>query len=99
MEQFDLLRRYLAARHAGGGMADMTWPDYVAMVEDTAVRTHVIEYRTASDGRGPGELVACALVDVLARRPVAGLQLLRPGRGAGAAWAPSSSSTTWSRRS
>ena len=26
-------------------MADMTWPDFVAMVEDTAVRTHLIEYR------------------------------------------------------
>ena len=47
MEQFDLLRRYLTARHADGGMAEMTWPDYVAMVEDTAVRTHIIEYRTA----------------------------------------------------
>jgi arginine-tRNA-protein transferase len=65
-EQFDLLRRYLLSRHAGGGMADMTWPDYVAMVEDTAVRTHVVEYRTRSGDNGPGELVACALVDQLA---------------------------------
>src|SRR5580692_5305636 len=40
VEQFDLLRRYLLSRHADGGMADMTWSDYVAMVEDTAVRTH-----------------------------------------------------------
>lgn len=64
-EQFELLRRYLHSRHAGGGMADMTWPDYVAMVEDTAVRTHIIEYRTQSADRGPGDLVACALVDVL----------------------------------
>jgi arginine-tRNA-protein transferase len=66
MEQFELLRRYLMARHAEGGMADMTWPDYLAMVEDTPVRTHLIEYRLASDGRGPGELMACALVDALA---------------------------------
>ena len=65
MEQFDLLRRYLGARHAEGGMADMTWHDYVAMVEDTAVRTHLIEYRKPSGDDGPGELVACALVDVL----------------------------------
>ena len=64
LEQFDLLRRYLNARHAEGGMADMTWHDYVAMVDDTAVRTHLIEYRTAAVD-GPGELVACALVDVL----------------------------------
>lgn len=65
MEQFDLLRRYLTARHADGGMAEMTWPDYVAMVEDTAVRTHVIEYRMAATDGGPGDLVACALVDVM----------------------------------
>ena len=66
MEQFELLRRYLMARHAEGGMADMTWPDYLAMVEDTPVRTHLIEYRLPSEGRGPGDLVACALVDALA---------------------------------
>jgi arginine-tRNA-protein transferase len=65
MEQFDLLRRYLMARHAEGGMSDMTWPDYVAMVEDTAVRTHLIEYRAPSPDRGPGDLIACALVDLL----------------------------------
>ena len=65
MEQFDLLRRYLMARHAQGGMADMTWPDYVAMVEDTAVRTHLIEYRLPSGDRGPGDLAACVLVDIL----------------------------------
>ena len=65
MEQFDLLRRYLLSRHANGGMADMTWPDYVAMVEDTAVRTHLIEYRTPSGDGGPGDLVACVLVDIL----------------------------------
>jgi arginine-tRNA-protein transferase len=70
MEQFDLLRRYLTTRHADGGMAEMTWPDYVAMVEDTAVRTHIIEYRTRPGGGGAknggtGDLVACALVDVM----------------------------------
>jgi arginyl-tRNA--protein-N-Asp/Glu arginylyltransferase len=65
MEQFDLLRRYLLNRHAEGGMADMTWPDFVAMVEDTAVRTHLIEYRTRGADRGPGDLMACTLVDVL----------------------------------
>ncbi|WP_374570183.1 arginyltransferase [Phenylobacterium sp.] len=65
MEQFDLLRRYLLARHADGGMAEMTWPDYVAMVEDTAVRTHIIEYRQRSEDGGPGDLIACALVDLM----------------------------------
>jgi arginyl-tRNA--protein-N-Asp/Glu arginylyltransferase len=60
MEQFNLLRRYLMGRHATGGMAEMTWPDYIAMVEDTAVRTHITEYRDADDA-----LVACVLVDTL----------------------------------
>ncbi len=65
MEQFDLLRRYLTTRHADGGMAEMTWPDYVAMVEDTAVRTHMVEYRLRGPDGGFGELVACALVDLM----------------------------------
>jgi arginyl-tRNA--protein-N-Asp/Glu arginylyltransferase len=64
-EQFDLLRRYLLTRHADGGMAEMTWPDYVAMVEDTTVRTHIVEYRTPSKDRGPGDLLACVLIDVM----------------------------------
>ena len=65
MEQFELLRRYLLARHAGGGMAEMTWPDYIAMIEDTAVRTHIVEYRSRPTDRGPGDLVGCVLVDTL----------------------------------
>jgi len=65
LEQFELLRSYLAHRHPGGGMSDMVWPDYVAMVEDTAVRTHLVEYRETPKDRGPGDLVACALVDQL----------------------------------
>ena len=64
-EQFDLLRRYLGARHPGGGMTNMTWQDYVTMVEDTAVRTHLIEYRTVSNDGGPGDLVAVTLTDLL----------------------------------
>lgn len=61
-DQFWLLRRYLNARHGEGGMADMTLLDYAAMVEETAVQTHVVEY-TSSDG---GDLMAAALVDVIA---------------------------------
>ncbi|MEY4255619.1 MAG: hypothetical protein RLZZ141_846 [Pseudomonadota bacterium] len=65
MEQFELLRRYLSHRHSEGGMADMTWPDFVAMVEDTSVRTHIMEYRLAQNADGTGDLMACALVDEL----------------------------------
>jgi arginine-tRNA-protein transferase len=65
-EQFDLLSRYLKVRHAYGGMAEMSWLDYVAMVEETTVRTHILEYRSPSLEGGPGELLAAVLVDVLA---------------------------------
>ncbi len=64
-EQFVLLKRYLAHRHPGGGMTDMSWSDYVSMVEDTAVRTHLIEYRTPSADGGPGDLIAVTLTDLL----------------------------------
>jgi arginine-tRNA-protein transferase len=35
------------------------------MVEDTAVRTHIIEYRSRPEDGGPGDLIACALVDLM----------------------------------
>ena len=64
-EQFDLLRRYLEGRHPSGGMSDMGWADYVAMVEDTAVRTHLIEYRLPATDDDPGDLVGVCLTDLL----------------------------------
>jgi arginine-tRNA-protein transferase len=64
-EQFRLLRRYLDARHQGGGMSEMTMFDYVAMVEDTAVETHLVEYRTTRPDGRPGPLIAVCLADVL----------------------------------
>jgi arginine-tRNA-protein transferase len=64
-EQFALLRTYLDSRHAGGGMSDMGLFDYVAMVEETPVTTHIIEYRRPGDRDRPGPLIACALSDVL----------------------------------
>ena len=65
-EQFDLLRRYLGARHPGGGMADMDEFDFADMVEQTPVKSFVIEYREPAgrDGR-PGRLVGACLTDVL----------------------------------
>ncbi|MDX2238157.1 MAG: arginyltransferase [Hyphomonadaceae bacterium] len=64
-EQFWLLRRYLQARHAEGGMAEMNLLDYAAMVEESSVRTHIVEYRFTEPGPDQGELAAAALVDVL----------------------------------
>ena len=62
-EQYALLRRYLAVRHPGGGMAEMDESDFADMVEQTPVRTFVIEYREPPvDGR-PGKLVGACLTD------------------------------------
>jgi len=70
-EQFALFRDYLAARHAEGGMADMSMHDYAMMVVDTHVDTRLIEYRrrgpdSGFTGTGEGPLIAVALTDRLA---------------------------------
>jgi arginine-tRNA-protein transferase len=62
-EQYELLRRYLAARHPGGGMAEMDEGDFADMVEQTPVRTYLIEYREPSVGGVPGRLVGACLSD------------------------------------
>jgi len=49
-EHFSVFRRYVSARHEGGGMADMEFGDYRAMVEDSPVRTALTEFRMP-DGR------------------------------------------------
>ncbi|WP_333830885.1 arginyltransferase [Pararhodobacter sp.] len=80
-EQYDLFRRYLDARHADGGMADMDVFEFAAMIEETPIRSRVIEYtesttpaatEPATDsaakrgtGRGARRLVAVCLTDVL----------------------------------
>jgi arginine-tRNA-protein transferase len=62
-EQFRLLRRYLGARHPGGGMAEMDELDFADMVEQTPVTTYIVEYREPSvDGR-PGKLIGACLTD------------------------------------
>jgi arginyl-tRNA--protein-N-Asp/Glu arginylyltransferase len=64
-DQFALFRRYLDARHADGGMADMDVFEFAAMIEETPVRSRVVEY---SRGPKPGErgrsLAAVSLTDV-----------------------------------
>lgn len=62
-EQFDLLRRYLGARHPGGGMVEMDELDYADMVEQSPVDSYVVEYREPTvDGRA-GKLVGACLTD------------------------------------
>lgn len=63
-EQYDLFKRYLETRHAGGGMTQMGFLDYEYMVEDTPVQSILVEYRLADHPDQP--LVAVALTDVMA---------------------------------
>jgi leucyl-tRNA---protein transferase len=62
-EQFALLRKYLSARHPGGGMADMDEFDFADMVEQTPVKTFIVEYREPTTDGTPGKLVGACLTD------------------------------------
>lgn len=68
-EQYELFRRYLDQRHSDGGMADMDIFEFAAMIEETPVKTRVIEYRrdTGDDraGNKADRLTAVCLTDVL----------------------------------
>lgn len=56
-EHMELLRRYLAARHPGGGMEHMTRSDYVGMLSDRNCGVFLIEFRLGS------KLLAVAVTD------------------------------------
>lgn len=65
-EQFRLLKRYLDTRHSEGGMADMSFRDYLSMVATSPVRTVIFEYRSDRTASGSERaLEAAALTDVL----------------------------------
>lgn len=70
-EQYSLFRGYIDTRHHDGGMAEMSVLDYAAMVEDSFVNTHVVEYRLppaipiAGPDHRKGQLIAAALTDHL----------------------------------
>jgi arginine-tRNA-protein transferase len=58
MEQYELFTLYQNERHEGGDMSSMSYRDYRAMVEDSPVDTHIVEYRDRM-----GELMAVMLAD------------------------------------
>ena len=60
-EQYELFRSYLDSRHADGGMADMDVFEFAAMIEETPIRSRVVEY-THEDS---GALQGVSLTDVL----------------------------------
>ena len=62
-EQFQLLQKYLAKRHPGGGMTEMDEMDYSDMVEQTPVKSLVMEYREPTDDGSKGRLVGACLTD------------------------------------
>ncbi|MCP5073326.1 MAG: arginyltransferase [Rhodobacteraceae bacterium] len=64
--QYELFRTYLEARHADGGMADMDVFEFASMVEETPVRSRVVEYLCQGEGENAHEdLTAVCLTDVL----------------------------------
>lgn len=62
-DQYALFRAYLDSRHADGGMADMDIFEFAAMIEETPVRSRVVEYGDRVDGER--HLRAVCLTDVL----------------------------------
>lgn len=62
-EQYRLLSRYLSARHDKGGMSEMTYRDYGAMVGGSPVQSLIFEYREGSGPEAP--LVAAAITDIM----------------------------------
>ncbi len=65
-EQFALFRTYLDSRHADGGMADMDIFEFAAMIEETPIKSRVVEYRSPPPEQGKAKpLTAVCLTDVL----------------------------------
>lgn len=65
-DQYGLFRRYLDSRHSDGGMADMDIFEFAAMIEETPVKSRIVEYTAPPDTNGEGpHLSAVCLTDVL----------------------------------
>jgi len=63
-EQYDLFKTYLNSRHQDGGMTDMDVFEFGAMIEETPVRTRIVEYNQPKLNGGSILKYAC-LTDVL----------------------------------
>jgi leucyl-tRNA---protein transferase len=60
-EQYGLFRDYIDARHGDGGMTEMSVLDFAAMVDESFVDSHMIEYRLGDER----DLIGAVLVDTL----------------------------------
>ena len=58
-EQYDLFKKYLSARHAGGEMEKMQFEEYRSMTEDSPIETFLLELRDQD------KLIAVMLTDAL----------------------------------
>ncbi len=64
-KHYDLLSRYLAKRHADGGMANMTFDEYASMIECSPVNSCLFEYTLPAKDPEPQRLVAVILTDIM----------------------------------
>jgi arginine-tRNA-protein transferase len=74
-EQFRLFAAYQRARHGDSEMASMNYADYRGMVEDSPIRTRIIEFRDAES------LLAVTLIDLLDDGVSAVYSFFDPRRG------------------
>ena len=75
-EQYRVFSRYQRSRHAESDMASMTYGDYRAMVEDSPVKTVLLEHR-----KPDGTLIAACLADLLDDGLSAVYSFFDPGEG------------------
>lgn len=57
-EQFSLFKNYIEMRHGDGDMAMMDYYDFRALVEDTPVRTQLVEFHNQEN-----QLIGCCIID------------------------------------
>ena len=60
MEHYELFRIYVSSRHGESGMADMSFEEYMAMVQDSPVGSRLFEFR-----RPDGSLHGVCLTDLM----------------------------------
>jgi arginine-tRNA-protein transferase len=63
--QYELFRDYLDSRHKDGGMADMDVFEFAAMIEETPIRTRMVEYYAPETVQADQYLAATCLTDLL----------------------------------
>ncbi len=60
VEQYNLFSSYINNRHVAGGMAEMNYFEYSSMIEETLVKTVLVEYRNNDK-----DLMGACLTDIL----------------------------------